>query len=297
LGFCTRTPYKFYKNERDPLLYLVSTPIGNLQDITYRAIETLNACDYILCEDTRYSQPFLHHHRINKPLKSFHKFNEAAKETSVIHDLLSGKSIALISDAGTPGISDPGTKLVQRCVEENIPVMSIPGPCALIAALSCSGLSTDRFQFYGFLPRKAGDLRHVMQEILSYPSTTICYESPHRIQSVIQLIAELAPNRKVVIARELTKKFEEILRGQVKEILEKWENYQVKGEFVLLIDGHPTGPTHHWEEISPEEHVKLMEETYHLPRNEAIKIVAELRGVPKRTIYNKLLSNDKELCE
>lgn len=269
------------------MLYLIATPIGNLQDITLRALETIKSVDYLLCEDTRHSSLLLSHYNINKPLKSFHKFNEAAKEKIIIEDLLNGKTIGLVTDAGTPGISDPGTRLVQQCIQKNISVTSIPGPCALIMALSCSGLDTSRFQFYGFLPRKAAELRRTLQEILAYPATTICYESPFRLQEVLQQINLLAPSREIVVARELTKKFEEIVRGTSSKLIVHWENRQVKGELVLLISGE-TNSASEWENLSPEEHVRLMEEAYSLSRHDAIKMVAELRGVPKRTIYNKM---------
>lgn len=271
------------------MLYLVATPIGNLADMTFRAIETLNACDYILCEDTRHTRPLLDHYEIQKPLFSFHKFNEKAKEDEVIHHLLEGKTIAIVSDAGTPGISDPGADLVQRCVQEGISVIPIPGACAAIAALTCSGLDTARFQFYGFLPKKEGELKHVLQhEILPYLGTTICYESPHRLLDVLALLHVLAPDRKVVVARELTKKFEELKHGTSQDLLQYWKDHPLKGEIVLLISkSSHTAPN--YEQISPLEHVQFLEETYKLTRQEAIKLAAEMRGVPKREVYNALI--------
>lgn len=269
------------------MLYLVATPIGNLEDITFRAVKILKECDYILCEDTRHSHTLLAHYDIKKPLKSFHKFSEATKEESVIEDLLSGLKIALISDAGTPGISDPGTRLVQKCIENNIDVVSIPGACAAIAAVACSGLDTDRFQFLGFLPRKTGEIRHILQEILSYPGTTICYEAPNRLVAVLEKLHELSPNKEVVIARELTKKFEEIVRGPAAQLAAQWQEQPPKGEIVLLIAGEKKKDLS-WESLSPEEHVKMLEETYAMTRNEAIKMAAQMRGVSKRDIYNKI---------
>jgi 16S rRNA (cytidine1402-2'-O)-methyltransferase len=269
------------------LLYLVSTPIGNLSDITFRAIDTLKSCDYILCEDTRHSIRLLQHYEIQKPLKSFHKFSEASKEDEIIEDLKAGKIISLISDAGTPGISDPGTRLVQRCVKEEIPVQAIPGPCAAIAALSSSGLDTDVFQFIGFLPKKKQELRSALQEIGPYKGTTICYESPNRLKEVLETILELFPQKEIVIARELTKKFEEIVRGTAAELLD-WADKEIKGEIVLLISGQKDIPLPDWQNLSPEDHVRFLEETYKLSKNEAIKMAATLRGVPKRDIYNRL---------
>lgn len=248
-------------------------------------METLKACDYILCEDTRHSQRLLKHYEIEKPLKSFHKFSEAAKEDAIVAHLQEGKLIALISDAGTPGISDPGTRLVKRCVEEGIAVQAIPGACAAIAAVTSSGLDTDLFQFFGFLPKKKQELRQALQGILAYAGTTICYESPHRLQDVLEALKELSPERKIVIARELTKKFEEIRRGTAHELLQTGE---VRGEIVLMIAGEPKS-LQDWEHLKPQEHVHFLENTYKLSRTEAIKMAASQRQVPKRQIYNSCL--------
>lgn len=270
------------------VLYLIATPIGNLSDITLRALDILKSCDYILCEDTRHTRLLLSHFDIQKPLKSFHKFNERLKEDAVIHDLREGKQIALVSDAGTPGIADPGAKLVQRCVEEQLPMTAIPGPCAAVMALSYSGMDTTRFQFYGFLPRKPGELRHVLQELLTYLGTTICYESPNRLLDVLTLLVELAPSRHIAVARELTKKFEEMVRGTAEELLSYWNTHPLKGEIVLLISG-ASEESNDWQKLTPEEHVLFLEKSYHLTRNEAIKLAAKIRGVPKRSIYNILV--------
>ena len=270
------------------MLYLVATPIGNLSDITFRAIETLNLCDYILCEDTRHSLILLRHYQIQKPLKSYHKFNEASQADQILEDLRNGKNIALISDAGVPGISDPGADLVKICVEQAIAVTAIPGPCAAIQALCCSGLPTDRFQFIGFLERKESELKRELQNILAYHGTTICYESPHRLLSTLTVVQEIDPIRLLVVARELTKKFEEIVRGTAGELLAYWDKNPLKGEIVLLFSQRPERVNTEWEQLSPEEHVDFLQKTYSLSRQEAIKIAAELRGVPKRTIYNQV---------
>lgn len=269
------------------MLYLVATPIGNLSDITFRAIEILKSCDYILCEDTHHSQHLLHHYQIHKPLQSYHKFNEAATEQQILHDLTTGKQIALISDAGTPGISDPGARLVKLCTEHHISVTSIPGPCAAIQALAQSGLDTDRFQFWGFLPKKEGDLRRSLQEILSYAGTTICYESPNRLLDVLQLLDAIAPTRHLVVCRELTKKFEETQRGTAKALWDHWQHHPLKGEIVLLIAGCPEEEKDQWADWTPLEHVDFMVKTYNLKTNDAIKIVAEMRGIPKRDLYKE----------
>lgn len=269
------------------MFYLVATPIGNLSDITIRAIEILKSCDYILCEDTRHSGHLLRHYSIDNPLKSFHKFNEGSKEELVINDLLSGKSIALISDAGTPGISDPGSNLVRKCVERNIIVSPIPGACAFVSALTCSGLNTEHFQFLGFSPKKTGELRKSLQQALSYPGTTIYYESPHRLLDTLKIIKELEPERRLVVARELTKKFEEFVRGTADELVTRWEGKDVLGEIVLLIEGKSLKEDQEeWLKYTPEEHVEFLMKDFHLPKNEAIKLAAEMRGVQRRFIYN-----------
>jgi 16S rRNA (cytidine1402-2'-O)-methyltransferase len=269
------------------MLYLVATPIGNLSDITFRAIETLKKSDYILCEDTRHSRTLLCHYGIDTPLKSYHQFSEAAREDSIISDLKNGKTISLISDAGTPAISDPGERLIKRCREEALPVVPIPGPSAAIAALSASGLDTTRFQFLGFLPRKSAELKQVLIEILHYSGTTVCYESPQRIYSVLTLLRELSPKRKVVIAREITKKFEEFSYGTIEEILPTIVEGSIKGEITLLISGDPLHQFERWKELTPEEHVQYLKESFKISEKEAIKLAAELRGTPKREIYKK----------
>lgn len=271
------------------MLYLVATPIGNLSDISYRAVETLKFCDLILCEDTRHSATLLHHYSIHRPLKSYHKFNEASRLDEIVADLKAGKNIALISDAGTPGIADPGALLVKRCIEQDIAVTAVPGACAAIHALSCSGLSTERFQFYGFLPRKEGEIKRALHEILAYSGTTICYESAKRLQDLLALIDKIEPSRRLMIARELTKKFEEIVRGSARELLEQLAAHEVKGEIVLLFDGAPQERQSDWEQLSAAEHVAKLQESYSITKQEAIKLAAQLREVPKRQLYKELL--------
>lgn len=269
------------------MLSLIATPIGNLSDITLRALDSLKNCDYILCEDTRHSLILLRHYKIEKPLKSYHKFNEASQAESILNDLSSGKQICLISDAGTPGISDPGASLVKLCVERDIPVSANPGPCAAIQALICSGLLTDRFQFMGFLPKKENELKTELQSIFSYTGTTICYESPHRLLDVLEMIKKMQPDRQLVVARELTKKFEEIFRGTADIQLEHWAS-GLKGEIVLLIAPANKQILQDWSDWTPEEHVQWIEETYKVSKKDAIKLAAEMRGVPKREIYQKI---------
>ncbi|HRD55161.1 MAG TPA: 16S rRNA (cytidine(1402)-2'-O)-methyltransferase [Parachlamydiaceae bacterium] len=271
------------------MLYLVATPIGNLGDMTFRAVEVLKNVDYILCEDTRHSLFLLKHYDIQKPLKSFHKFNESSKEDFLIEDLKNGKTVALISDAGTPAISDPGERLVKRCHDEEIKVIPIPGASAVITAICASGLNTNHFQFCGFLPKKTKEVKAFLQEILNNTSTAICYESPKRLLNILKEIDILAPERNLTVARELTKKFEEIKRATASQLLQYWENCEIKGEIVLLIEGKKPSKETDFDTLSPKEHVQMLQETYNLTKNEAIKMAASLRGVPKRTIYNKNL--------
>lgn len=271
------------------MLYLVATPIGNLADISLRALEVLKTSDYILCEDTRHSGILFNHYQIKKPLKSYHKFNESFRAESVIEDLEAGKIICLVSDAGTPGISDPGEEIVKQCIERNISVTAIPGPCAAIQALICSGFCTTRFQFCGFLPKKENELKRELQQILSYQGTSICYESPHRLIDVLNVIQDMQSERLLCVGRELTKRFEEIVRGTPQFLLQYWNENLLKGEIVLLISPPPIDQIPDWEGWTPEEHVDWVQKTYNIDHKEAIKLVANLRGVPKRQIYKDLL--------
>lgn len=218
------------------MLYLIATPIGNLSDFTFRAIAAIKECDYLLCEDTRHSGILLKHYDLQKPMRSYHKFNEFKKLNEIIEDLKIGKTIGLLSDAGTPGIADPGFQLIETCVKEGIQVIPIPGACAAIVALMGSGLCADQFQFVGFLPKKKSELTKLFQKILEYDGVTICYESPYRLKNSLSLLETLLPHRKIVIARELTKKFEEFIRGTPLSLKGKWDKKPPKGEIILLID-------------------------------------------------------------
>lgn len=270
------------------MLYLVSTPIGNLGDITFRAIEILKSVDYILCEDTRHSLKLLAHYQIQKPLRSHHKFNEKSQLERILTDLQEGKSIALISDAGTPAISDPGFMLVQACRESGINVFAVPGACAAITALSCSGMDTARFQFYGFLPRKKNELTDVLREFLSYPGTTVCYEAPNRLLKALETLHEIAPICQCCVARELTKKFEEVRKGTPQELLDHFGAGSIKGEIVLMVEGGVLKEQAEWEAMTAQEHVQMMIAQNNISMKEAIKAVAELRGIPKRDLYRTM---------
>jgi len=217
-------------------LFLVATPIGNLEDITYRAVKVLNSVDLIAAEDTRKTKILLDHYNINKPMTSYYSYNEKARTPQLIEKLLAGQSIALVSDAGTPGISDPAFHIVQQALENEISIIPIPGPTAFISALIVSGLPTDRFVFEGFLPLKKG--RKTKLESLKLESRTIIlYESPHRIRKSLTEIQNYFGNRNVVVARELTKKFEEIVRGPIQLVLSELEKKEPRGEYVVIIEG------------------------------------------------------------
>lgn len=215
-------------------LYIISTPIGNLKDITFRAIETLKEVDFILCEDTRTSGNLLHHYEIKKELISLNAFNESKKIDPILNRILASKSAALISDAGTPTISDPGVRLVSACINAGIEVISVPGASALIAALSISGLPTDSFVFEGFIPQKKGR-QTKLKELANETRTIVLYESTYRIEKLLIEFNEYLPERFVVVCREITKKFEETWRGFPKDLVESFPERVSKGEFVVVI--------------------------------------------------------------
>jgi 16S rRNA (cytidine1402-2'-O)-methyltransferase len=217
-------------------LYLVATPIGNLGDMTYRAVQILSTVDLIAAEDTRKTKILLDHYNINKPMMSYYSYNEEVRAPQLIEKLLSGQSIALVSDAGTPGISDPAFHIVRQAVDHGVPLVPIPGPAACIAALVASGLPTDRFVFEGFLPLKKGR-KTKLESLRSESRTVILYESPHRILKTLNDIQNILGNRNVVVARELTKKFEEIVRGPLQTVLENLSKKSPKGEYVVVIGG------------------------------------------------------------
>ncbi len=217
-------------------LYIVATPIGNLDDITLRAIKTLQEVDLIACEDTRHSLKLLNHLKISKPLLSFYSHNQQGRIPQLLEKLRGGENIALISDAGTPGISDPGTLLVHECIQENIPVIPIPGSCAAIAALCASGLPTDRFYFQGFLPLKPSKKRKVLEGLKNLEATIVIYESGKRLSGLLKELSQVYPEAQVVIARELSKIYEEFIRGKPAELTNFVPREGLKGECVVLIN-------------------------------------------------------------
>jgi 16S rRNA (cytidine1402-2'-O)-methyltransferase len=216
-------------------LYLVATPIGNLEDITLRALRTLKECDVIAAEDTRHTGQLLRHFEISKPLISYFKFNESRRSEEILERLGRGEKVALVTDAGTPGISDPGQRVVRAAVQAGFRVEAVPGACAAIVALAASGLLTDEFHFAGFLPHKSGQRLRELERLTTLPGTIVLYESPYRIEKLLEELAAVVPSRQIAVGRELTKKFEEFWRGAAAEIAATISKRTLKGEFVVLI--------------------------------------------------------------
>jgi 16S rRNA (cytidine1402-2'-O)-methyltransferase len=268
------------------LLYLVATPIGNLEDITYRAVRILGEVDLIACEDTRQTRKLLEHYGIQKPSISYHDHNEAERTEELAVRLRSGSTIALVSDAGMPLVSDPGYRLVRAAVESGIPVVPLPGPSAALTALAASGLPTDAFRFAGFLPHKPGQRQKALEAIAEENATVIFYEAPHRILEALEAIEQVLGSRPIVVARELTKIHEEFLRGTAAEIRAELEQRDaVKGEFTLLI-GKATEPLPDDTPLPEAVDALVRGGT---PRMDAIKLVARRRGLSKRDVYAQLL--------
>ncbi len=242
-------------------LYLIPTPIGNLKDITLRALETLKSVDIIACEDTRQSLKLLNHFNIRKTLISYHKHNENGKSEDIINRLIEGKNIAIISDAGTPGISDPGAIIVKRCIEENIEFEVYPGATAITTALVYSGLNTDKFLFVGFLSRENKDRKEVIEGLADRQETLIFYEAPHRLESTLNFLKDNLGNRNIAICKELTKLHETILRGTLEECIDHYKENKPKGEYVLVLEGKSKTEIMEemkskWVDMSIEDHIK-----------------------------------------
>lgn len=268
-------------------LYLVATPIGNLEDITLRALRILKEVDYIAAEDTRNTLKLLNYFEIKKPLISNHRHNEENRENNLIEKLKEGKNIAVVSDAGTPGICDPGEVIVKRAIEEDIDVIPIPGACAAINALIASGLDTKEFVFLGFLPLNKKLRREKLQEIKNENKTSIIYEAPHKIKDSLNDLKDIVGNRKVVLARELTKIHEEFIRGSIDNIIEKCEN--LKGEMILLIEGNKEINNENiLNNLTLKEHYNVYEKQG-IEKKEIIKKIAKDRGVNKNEIYQYFL--------
>ena len=275
------------------VLYLCATPIGNLNDMSPRVIETLKDADLIAAEDTRNSIKLLNHFDIDTPMTSYHEFNKVDKAKTLIGKLKEGQNIALITDAGTPAISDPGEVLVKMCQEENITVTSLPGPAALIVALTLSGLSTRRFCFEGFLPPEKKERRRILEELTNESRTIILYEAPHHLKGTLAELKEALGDRRITLCRELTKKFESVMPTTIFKAVSYYEENEPRGEYVLVIEGKSFREKDEerqlgFVKLSIEEHMKLYEEQG-IDRKEAMKLVAKDRGVSKRDIYNALL--------
>lgn len=272
------------------ILYLCATPIGNLEDISIRAINTLKQVDIIAAEDTRHTLNLINHFEIKTPMTSYHEHNKVTKGIQLIKYLLDGKNIALVTDAGTPGISDPGEDLVKLALENNITVTSIPGACALINALIISGMSTRRFVFEGFIPTDKKDKKKILERLIKETRTIIIYEAPHRLKTTLNELYSTLGNRDIAIIKELTKKYEQIKRCNLKQALDYYQTNEAKGEFVIIIEGanEETLETENilkWQSISIEEHMEIYKD---MDKKEAMKQVAKDRGMSKRDVYSYL---------
>ena len=271
------------EQSKEGTLYLVATPIGNLDDITLRAIKILKEADLIAAEDTRHTLKLLNHLEISKPMISYHRHNEEFRCEYLLKELKRGKNIALVSDAGTPGISDPGEEIVKECIKEEIKIIPIPGACAMINALITSGISTKEFCFFGFLPLNKKNRKEKLKEIGNMNKTIILYEAPHKLKNTLEDLREiLGKDRKVVLAREITKIHEEFIRGNIEKILSKVDD--LKGEMVLIIEGNNKEKENKICNLTIEEHYKYYEKQG-LEKKEIIKKIAKDRGVNKNEIY------------
>lgn len=279
-------------------LYLCATPIGNLEDITLRVLNTLKEVDLIAAEDTRHSIKLLNHFDIHTPMTSYHEYNKVEKARYLTEQLASGMNIALITDAGTPGISDPGEELVRQCCQAGIEVTSLPGPAACITALTISGLPTRRFCFEAFLPTEKADRKErarILEELSRETRTIILYEAPHHLAGTLKDLYQALGNRPAAVCRELTKKHESAVRGSLEEILTHFESQEPRGECVIVIQGKPLQEIREeqirsWEQMSVDEHMNYYQ-SRGMDRKEAMKAVAKDRGVGRRDIYRQLLQS------
>ena len=276
---------------------MCATPIGNLEDITFRVLRTLKEVDLIAAEDTRNSIKLLNHFEIHTPMTSYHEYNKYEKGRELVDKLRQGKNIALITDAGTPGISDPGEELVKMCAEEGIEVTSLPGASACITALTLSGLNTRRFAFEAFLPADKKERQAVLMELPRETRTMIIYEAPHRLKRTLEELYEVLGNRRLTVCRELTKKYETAFRTDFQQAIQYYGTEEPKGECVLVIEGKKVEEVleekkRAWQEFSLEEHMELYEKQG-ISHKEAMRLVAKDRGVSRRDIYQELLEKNK----
>ena len=273
----------------DGVLYIVATPIGNLDDITYRAVKVLSDVDLIAVEDTRHTLKLLNHLEISKPLISYYKETEKVKSKIIIEKLKDGKNVAVVSDAGTPGISDPGCEVIKEAIKEGIKVVPIPGACAAINSLICSGMDTKQFFFIGFLSTKNKEKRDKLEEVKNIQGTLIFYEAPHKIMDTLKMMLEVLGDRQISIGRELTKIHEEFIRGSISDVLEKLEP---RGEMVVIVEGSAESEEdiqrNNRNEMTLEEHYKFYE-SQGLDKKDIIKKIAKDRNVNKNEIYKKFI--------
>ena len=271
-------------------VYLVPTPIGNLKDITLRALEVLENVDEIAAEDTRQTLKLLNHFNIKKPLFSYHQHNEQGKSDEIVSKLELGKNIAIVTDAGTPGISDPGSVVVRKCIENNIAFEVLPGATAFTTALVYSGLDTTKFIFRGFIPRETKERKILKEEIKDKKETLIFYESPHRLKDTLKDMLKFFGNRKIAVNRELTKKYQEVIRQDIETVLKIYEEKEVKGEFVLIVDGFKgkKQAKNNYDELSEREYVEVLINDG-LSKKDAIKTVCKERKLKKDVVYKQVL--------
>lgn len=279
-------------------LYLCATPIGNLEDITLRVLRTLKDVDLIAAEDTRYSRRLLNHYEIKTPMTSYHEHNKVDKARYLVEQLLDGKHIALITDAGTPAISDPGEELVRQAYDSGVEVTSLPGPCALITGLTLSSLSTERFSFEAFLPSDKKERARILRELKDDTRTIILYEAPHRLLKTLKELYEELANRRITIVKELTKIHETAWRTSLVEAITSYESMEPRGEYVLIVEGKSHRELEiekqtTWEEKTITEHMKIYINNGK-DKKEAMKIVAKDRGISKREVYQALLDAKQE---
>ena len=279
-------------------LFLCATPIGNLEDITYRVLRTLKEVDLIAAEDTRNSMKLLNHFDIHTPMTSYHEYNKIEKAYQLVDQLRQGKNIALITDAGTPGISDPGEDLVRIALEEGLHVTSLPGAAACITALTMSGQPTRRFAFEAFLPREKKERAKILEELKTETRTIILYEAPHHLIATLQELREAIGNRSISLCRELTKKYEDVEKTTLDDVLSYYKDHEPRGEYVLVISGKDRKELEEqaqkaWEELTFSEHMAIYE-AQEIPRKDAMKLVAKDRGISKRDVYQALLSEESE---
>ncbi|WNS75535.1 16S rRNA (cytidine(1402)-2'-O)-methyltransferase [Bacillus sp. DTU_2020_1000418_1_SI_GHA_SEK_038] len=290
----------FDKEDSKGILYLVPTPIGNLEDMSFRAIRIMKEADFIAAEDTRNTKKLCNYFEIETPIISYHEHNKEVSGQKLLEKIADGAKIALVSDAGMPTISDPGYELVTAAVAEKLTVVPLPGANAALTALIASGINPQPFYFYGFLDRKKKTKRKELEELSKISATTILYEAPHRLKETLTLIEEQMGNREIVLCRELTKKFEEFIRGSVKEVLNWATNEEIRGEFVLILEGSSETESEEdevwWQDLSVEAHVEHYINDRGMNSKDAIKQTAADRGMNKKEVYHAfhVKSNDKE---